>query len=249
MEPSAPRPPDEFFTTQWSVVLRAGDRDGAASAQALSRLCERYWLPLYAFARRRTGDTDAAQDLTQSFIARLLELNVVGAACPERGRFRAFLLTAFKNFLTNEHEHAAARKRGGGLRPLSLDFLSLDFDSGEARLRLEPEDGATPERLFERRWALALLDGVMEKLAAEHAAAGKTRSFELLRGTLVGDRDAQPYVEIGAELGLSTDAARQAARRLRVRYRELLREAVAETVADPAEIDDEIRSLFAALAG
>ena len=242
-EPSDPHPPDQFFTTQWSVVLRAGDRDGSTAAEALARLCERYWLPLYDYARRRTSNPDTAQDLTQSFIARLLETNVVGAATPDRGRFRAFLLTSFKNFLTNEHAHGAARKRGGGLRK-----LSLDFDSGEARLQLEPQDDATPERLFERRWALSLLDSVMARLQSEHAAAGKARQFERLRDTLVGDRDAQPYAEIGAELGLSTDAARQAARRLRLRYRELLREAVAETVADPAEIDDEIRSLFAALA-
>jgi len=242
--PSEPPSGDPFHTTEWTVVLRAGRPDASAAAAALARLCERYWYPLYVYARRRTGNADDAQDLTQAFITRLLERNVVGTARRERGRFRAFLLTALKNFLANEYERDAARKRGGGLRR-----LSLDFDSGEARYSSEPHDGATPERLFERRWALSMLDAVMARLAAEHTAAGKSEAFEVLRGTLVGDRDAQPYAEIAERLGVTVEAARQAARRLRLRYRELLREAVGQTVDDPVEIDDEIRSLMAALAG
>jgi RNA polymerase sigma-70 factor (ECF subfamily) len=241
---SDPPPHDQFHTTEWSVVLRAGRPDDSDAATALARLCERYWYPLYAYARRRTGNVHAAQDLTQAFVARLLETNAVGAASPDRGRFRAFLLTALKNFLTNEHERAGAQKRGGGLRR-----LSLDFDSGETRYAMEPRDDATPERLFERRWAFEMLDAVMARLAAEHASAGKSESFEVLRATLVGDREAQPYAEIAQRLGTTPEAARQAARRLRLRYRELLRDAVAQTVADPSEIDDEIRSLMTALAG
>lgn len=162
LDEGVPAPENKrFTTTRWSVVLAAGDRASAGSAKALAVLCETYWFPLYAYARRRVAGVDAAQDLTQAFFARVLEKNDLAAADPSRGKFRAYLLTAFKHFLSNEWEKARAQKRGGGTSP-----ISLDFDSGEKRISLEPVDTLTPEQLFEREWVLTLLDRVL-------AAAGR----------------------------------------------------------------------------
>jgi RNA polymerase sigma-70 factor (ECF subfamily) len=237
--PPHPGGPEDFATTRWSVVLRAAKHDASPTEDALSWLCGHYWFPLYAYVRRRIADTSEAQDLTQEFFARLLEKNVLDHAAPERGRFRSFLLSALKNFLANEWDRAKAKKRGGDRRR-----LALDLDSGESRLSQEPAHDLTPERLFEREWALTLLNLVMSRLEAEFAAAGRARHFELLKDALGGDRERLPYAEIGDQLGLSEEAARQAARRLRHRYREILRAEVAETVGDPSEVDDEIRRLF-----
>ena len=231
-----------FQTTHWSLVLRAGRREDREAEAALAALCERYWYPLYAYVRRRTADVSEAQDLTQEFFAWLLEKNALVHAARERGRFRSFLLTAVKNFLANQRDRAKARKRGGGVRR-----LSLDLDCGESRLRLEPSHDLTPERLFERQWVLTLLDLVMRRLLAECEASGKAEQFERLKGALTGDRERLPYAAVAAELGLSEEAARQAASRLRKRYRELLREEVTQTLAEPREVDDEIRSFFAIL--
>jgi RNA polymerase sigma-70 factor (ECF subfamily) len=231
-----------FQTTHWSLVLRAGNRRDPAADVALAALCERYWYPLYAYVRRRVADVNEAQDLTQEFFARLLEKNTLAAVSPERGRFRGFLLAAIGNFLANEWDRARTQKRGGGARP-----LSLDLDCGESRLSLEPSHDVTPERLFDRQWVLTVLDLVAERLRGEYAASGKAEQFERLKETLTGDRDRVPYAALGAELGISEAAARQAASRLRKRYRELLREEVAQTVAEPADVDDEIRSLFEVL--
>lgn len=239
--------PRGFATTHWSLVLRAGHRDGPGddNAQAaLTALCSRYWYPLYAYVRRRVADVHEAQDLTQAFFTRLLEKHTLASAAPERGRFRSFLLTSLQNFLNNEWHREHARKRGGGVQT-----LSFDLDSGESRLTLEPAHDLTPERMFERQWVLTLLELVMGRLQAECEAAGKGDQFQLLRGALAGQRDQLPYVELAQQLGLSEDAARQAASRLRKRYRQLLREEVAQTTAEPGDVDDEIRGLFAALAG
>jgi RNA polymerase sigma factor (sigma-70 family) len=230
------------LTTHWSLVVSAGRRDGFSAAAALSELCERYWYPLYAYVRRHTTDLHTAQDLTQAFFARLLEQNLPALATPERGKFRAFLLTSIKHFLANEHDRATAQKRGGAAR-----HLSLDFAEGESRLHCEPAHELTPERRFERQWAMTLLDGVLQRLQAEYAATGKERHFEFLKPALTGDRERLPYDEMAASLEMTEEAARQAATRLRRRYRELLRAAVAETVAGPEEVDDEISSLFAVL--
>lgn len=235
----------DFATTQWSLVLRA-NRSADSSTAALQTLCARYWYPLYAYVRRRGVESHTAQDLTQEFFARLLEKNSLAAASPERGRFRAFLLTSLKNFLTNEWEKGQALKRGGGNRPISLD---VNVDSAETRFRLEPIDQQTPERCFERQWALLLLELVMQRLQAEQTAAGKAQQFELLKDALAGGSDRLPFPQIAVDLNISEDAARQAASRLRKRYRELLRDEVSHTVAAPEEVDDEIRSLFQALAG
>jgi RNA polymerase sigma-70 factor (ECF subfamily) len=224
------------------LVLRAGHREDRDADAALAALCERYWYPLYAYVRRRVADVNEAQDLTQDFFARLLEKNTLAAACPERGRFRSFLLTAIKNFLANQWDREHARKRGGRARQ-----LSLDRPYGESRLGLEPAHDMTPERLFQRQWVLTLLEIVMERLQAEYQATGKAGQFERLKVAITGDRDRLPYSALGVELGISEAAARQAASRLRKRYRELLREEVSHTVAEPADIDDEIRNLFEAL--
>lgn len=231
----------DFASTHWSLVLAAGQRSLPASDQALAALCRAYWYPLYAYARRRLGDVHQAQDRTQDFFARLLEHNLLAVAQPERGRFRAFLLTAFKNFLTNEGDKARAQKRGGGQAP-----LSLDFHAGDARYHLEPVEVWTPERLFERQWTLALLGQVLASLRTEYAGAGKEMLFEHLKVFLTGETTSS-YAALAAQIGMSEGAVKAAAHRLRGRYRELLRHAVAQTVADPADVDDEIRQLFESL--
>ncbi len=205
-------------------------------------MCQRYWLPLYAFARRRVADRHEAQDLTQEFFARLLEKKLLASASPERGRFRGFLLTALKNFLANEWNRTQARKRGG-----RREHLSLDWEAGESRLHLEPAHDLTPERLFERQWTLTLLEHVVTRLQAEFESAGKQRQFEVLKGTLTGERSETAYAGLAAELAMTEDAVRQAAHRLKKRYRELLRDEVSQTVLEPGDLDDEIRELFETL--
>ncbi len=239
---SLPIEQSEFATTQWSLVLRAAQPDDSSARLALEMLCRRYWFPLYAFARRRVATMPEAQDLTQEFFLRLLEKNSLAAASPERGRFRSFLLTSLKNFLANEWDRATAQKRGGG-----RERLSLDWETGESRLSLEPTHTDTPEREFERQWALTLLDVVVRRLQDEFAMAEKSRQFELLKETLTGGRAVIDYATVAAELQMSEEAARQAAHRLRKRYRELLREEVAATVETPDEVEDEIGRLFEAL--
>lgn len=223
-------------------MLRAGRQADTAAHVALESLCRQYWLPLYAYVRRRVASVEEAQDLTQEFFVRLLEKQVLAEASPDRGRFRSFLLTAMKNFLANEWDRARAAKRGG-----DRQRLSLDWDQGESRLSLEPQHELTAERLFERQWALTLLDAVIGRLQQEFIDDEKSRQFELLKETLTGDRQAVDYPAVAAELKMSEDAVRQASHRLRKRYREILREEVSQTVTDPAEIEDELRGLFDAL--
>jgi RNA polymerase sigma-70 factor (ECF subfamily) len=239
--PNVPHGAADFATTQWSLVLRAGDRANAEANTALAWLCERYWFPLYAYVRRKGRDVHEAQDLTQEFFTRLLEKNALAVAAPERGRFRSFLLASMKNFLANEWDRVRARKRGGG-RPK----LSLDLDTGESRLNLKSAHIDSPERAFEQQWALTLLEFVVAKLQAEFAADGKGRQFELLKGAITGEGNLQTE-NVATELGMSAEAVRQAASRLRKRYRELLRAEVAATVTGPEAVDDEIRSLFGVL--
>jgi RNA polymerase sigma factor (sigma-70 family) len=231
-----------FATTHWSIVMAAGGADREDARDALSRLCETYWYPLYAYVRRRGLSATDAQDLTQAFFAQLLEKQSLRAADRERGRFRAFLLASMDHFLANAHDRACAQKRGGGKTPLSLDLAA-----GESRVNLEPAHDLTPERLFERQWALTMLDVVVRRLEAEYRAAGKAKVFELLGGALSGGRERLPYDQIAAELEMAADNARQAAHRLRKRYRALLREEVARTVAAPQEVDEELARLFEAL--
>jgi RNA polymerase sigma factor (sigma-70 family) len=232
----------QFATTRWSLVLAAGQRGSPQSSDALATLCVNYWYPLYAYVRRLGHDADEAQDFTQAYFARLLEKNDLAAADPGRGRFRAFLLTSLKHFLANEWDRARAEKRGGG-----RSVLSIDFGTAEERYRAEPSHDLTPEKIFERRWALVLLENVLARLHNESAQAGKADSFDRLKGFLTGEQAAVTYGKLAVELNTSEGAVKVAIHRLRRRYRELLRAEIEETVADSDEIDQEIRDLFSAL--
>ena len=239
---------DTFLTTRWSVVAAAGRGQPGSTAPpdvraALSELCAAYWPPLYAFARRRGSAPDEAADLVQDFFARLLEKGDLAAADPQRGRFRAWLLTAFKHHASNVRDRARAAKRGGGKAPLSLD-------ASDAEQRFGPQlaDPRTPEAEFERRWALLVLDRALARLAAEQQRAGKTRELDELRPFLVAGEEGAPYAQIAERLGRSEGAVKVAVHRLRRRYGELLREEVAGTLADPQAVEEEIAALMAALA-
>ena len=230
---------DIFETTHWSLVLAAGRSSSPASTAALTSLCETYWYPLYAYVRRRVDTVDEARDLTQEFFANFIEKRYFATARPERGRFRAFLLTTFKHFLANEWDKARALKRGGGSSP-----ISLDFDKGESRFHLEPQDDLTPERLYDRQWALTLLKRVLDTLRDEFVRDGKQQQFDHLKQFVSGRPPAGGYAEAAAGLGMSEGAAKVAAHRLRRLYRKLLREEISQTVSTPGEVDDEIRNLF-----
>ena len=239
---SGSRSQRRFATTRWSLVLQARGATSPVSKMALSELCAAYWLPLYTFVRRHSRDGHEAQDLTQGFFAQLLSKNYLNDAQPNHGRFRSFLLAAVKHFLANERDKVQTLKRGGG-----IVLHSLDWQRGEDRFQLEPVDNVTPERLFEREWALALLDRVLERLTTEQQAAGKQAQFEVLSDFLTHDRTAVNYAAAAERLQTSEDAARVAAHRLRKRYRQLLRDEIAQTTQSPEEISDELRCLFAAL--
>lgn len=231
-----------FLTTRWSVVRGASGADMPRARAALAELCEAYWKPLYAFARRRCLAREDAADLTQAFFARLLEKRDVGGADPARGRFRAYLLGAFKHHLANEAERARAGKRGGGAAP-----LRLDFDAAEAGLALEPADPRTPERAFERDWALAVLARAFARVEAEHRARGRGLLFEALRNTLAPGGESASYREIGHSLGQSEGAVKVAAHRLRRAFRDALRAEIAETVEGEAALEAELAHLIEAL--
>jgi RNA polymerase sigma factor (sigma-70 family) len=230
-----------FATTRWSVVLAAGRRSSPAAAGALAELCQRYWVPLYVYVRRRVGNVEAARDLTQEFFTRVLEKNALARADRARGKFRSFLLTSLQHFLDNEWHKARARKRGGGRMALTLDFAAKD-----SQLKWEPAHGWTAERLFERQWAVTLLERVLAQLRADYSAAGKEVLFDGLKGTLAGEAK-QSIAAVADRLGMTAGAVKVAAHRLRRRYREMLRAEVAETLAEGEDVDQEIRSLLAAL--
>jgi RNA polymerase sigma factor (sigma-70 family) len=236
-----------FATTRWSLVLQVKDKPSPDAQEALADLCRAYWYPLYALIRRRSRDGHQAQDLTQEFFARLLEKDFLCGVDPARGRFRAFLLAAVKHFLANEWDKENAAKRGGGRRILSLDGLSLDWNSGESRFLTEPSHELTPERLFERQWAIALLDRVLGRLRDEYVDAEKLAQFEVLQPFLSLDRQTANYTDAATRLDSTESAVRVAAHRLRKRYRSLLRDEIANTVATAAEVDDELRYLFSVL--
>jgi RNA polymerase sigma factor (sigma-70 family) len=234
--------PSLFVTTHWSLVLAAKDKSSPDSAAALEALCRAYWYPLYAFVRRQGHPAGDAQDLTQEFFARLLAKGYLAAAAPEKGRFRTFLRVALKRFLANEWDRARRLKRGGGHTP-----LSLNTEMGEERYAAEGSDGLPADRLYDRRWAMTLLEQTLARLRAEHTTAGKTAEFERLKGALMADRGAIDYTALGAALGLSEAAARVAVHRLRKRFRELFRAAVADTVSGPEQVEDELRYLVGIL--
>jgi RNA polymerase sigma factor (sigma-70 family) len=232
-----------FAATRWTLVLAAaGGEDEPRAAEAMAELCRIYWYPLYAYIRRRGHPSHEAEDLTQEFFLRLLAKDDLADVDRRKGKFRAFLLAALKHFLANQWDRSQAQKHGGGQRILSLDALGA-----ESRYHLEPADNLTPERLFERQWALTVLERVLARLQAEFAADGKSALFEGLKSFLTDGRPAASYAEAAAALQMSEGAVKVAVHRVRRRYRQLLKEEIAHTVADPAEIDDEIRYLLSCL--
>ena len=231
-----------FATTRWSLVLAAGRRTSARSAEALTSLCEMYWYPVYAFIRRQGCGADESADLTQEFFVRVLEKNYFHDADPARGRFRAFLCASIRHFLSNERDRARALKRGGKQPP-----MSLDVETAEGKYQLEPRDEMTPEKLFDRRWALILLERVLARLRDEHVSAGKGELFDRLKGFLTGDSTGVPYSDVAKAVGMTEGAVKVAVHRLRRRFRELLIQEIAETVSDPADIDAEIEYLLKAV--
>jgi DNA-directed RNA polymerase specialized sigma24 family protein len=229
-----------FVTTRWSVVLAAQDKSSPDSAAALEALCRAYWYPLYAYVRGSGRSPHDAQDLTQEFFARLLAQDWLRVVLPEKGRFRTFLVVALKRFLTNEWLHASRQKRGGGATPLSLDAV-------EAEHRFAGEPALAPDELYERRWAMTLLDQTLEQLNLEFAHAGKAGEFEALKGWLTAGRGEIPYDTVAGALGVTTGAARVSVHRMRRRFRILFRENVAQTVAGSEDVDVEMRQIVSIL--
>ncbi len=214
------------------------------SAAALEGLCQTYWYPLYAFVRRQGCQPDEAADLTQGFFTRLLEKDWLADVDRQKGRFRNFLMASIKHYLSNERAKARAQKRGGGCH-----IVSMDIETAETRLRLEPVETTTPEKLFERQWALTLLEEVLATLREEYLQQGKGPVFEAIKGCLTGARDQQPYGVVAQQLDCTEGHARVLVHRLRQRYRQLLRAAVAGTVAASNEVDAEMEHLRRILTG
>jgi RNA polymerase sigma factor (sigma-70 family) len=230
-----------FTTTKWSMVLHAGDSGDPSGSEALQVLCERYWHPVYSYIRHRGYDKESTEDLTQSFFAQLLEKKSLKTADPERGRFRSFLLTSVRNFLSDSRDRERAQKRGG-----DRNFIPLDFSEAESP-KYEPADGTTPEALFERRWANSVLAGVLSRLRQEAVEGRALDRFERLEGFLTGELEGTSQSQVAEELGMSAGELRVAIHRLRKRFGRLLREHIAQTVADPEQVDDEIHYLLTSL--
>ncbi len=232
-----------FATTHWSVVLTAGRKSSPKQKQALEALCQSYWFPLYAYLRQRGCDRHQAEDITQAFFAYLLEKEDLQKAAPQTGKFRSFLLVRLKGFLSDERKRARAKKRGGGRR-----IVSLAIQDAEGQYTLEPASQLSPERLFEKSWALKVLERTMDRLEGEMAKKNRQALFDHLKVYLTTDKDSIPYQGMAAELNMTEGSVRVAVHRLRRQYSRLLRDEIAQTVADEEQIDEELESLFAALA-
>ena len=239
---SFPGGPVEFQTTHWSIALAAADTDAETSSKALAELYRTYWRPLYVFLRRAGRSATDSQDVIQGLFVHLMQAKVLAYLDPQRGRFRSFLLAALKQYLAQEHRREAAEKRGGG-----RETFSLDFDTEESSFRHEPADRVTPELVYERRWALALIENAVERLREEYQTRRKSVLFRELEVFL---REAVPevtYAELAERLGSSEGAVRVAVHRLRRRCGELVRQEIAHTVASPEEVDQELEHLLALL--
>lgn len=242
--PKSPGPPRQSFaTTHWSMVRAAGGTDAEDACAAMTVLCQTYWYPLYAYVRRSGRPPEDAEDMTQEFFVQLLEHNWVSRADRSKGRFRTFLLTAFRRFLANQWDKASCQKRGGHLKR-----VPLGIKDAESRFCLEPSDPCTPEQVFERQWAIALLEQVLGRLKAEYTHSGQGAVFEALKASLVHPQDHCPHGQLAAELGMTPGSVKVAAFRLRQRYRERLLEEIAHTVASPDDVESELRHLFEVLA-
>jgi RNA polymerase sigma factor (sigma-70 family) len=236
-----PRGCDRFKATHWRVVLAAGHPGSPQSAHALNRLCRTYWYPLYAYVRRKGHSEPEAKDLTQEFFAQLLQNHLLARANPLKGKFRSYLLAAMDHFLANERRRAQTLKRGGGEIIRSLD------DTAQMRYATEPITNLSPERAYERQWALSLFEQALHRLKEQYGASGRVKLYQCLKEFLSADPERGDYERVGLQLGMSQSAVAAAVYRLRQGYRELVREEVAQTVASPAEIEDELRGLLAAL--
>ena len=239
--PAASTPGDIFATTHWTVVLEAGKRHTPQADGALEELCRTYWFPLYAFVRRRGHNKEDAEDLTQTFFARFLAKNYLADLSAERGRFRAFLLASLKHFLANEWDKSQAQKRGGGVVPLSLDWQTAD-----TQFQVAATNEPSPDKAFDREWALALLAQVIGRLQKECAADGKIKLFDQLKIFLTAGKGAGSNVDAAKNLSMDETAVRVAVHRLRKRYRALLREEISQTLADESQVEEEMRALFGA---
>lgn len=236
-------PGDLFATTRWTVIVTARGRHTPAAERALQELCSAYWYPLYAYVRRQGHGREDAEDLTQAFFARMLAGRDLDRLDSEKGRFRAFLLAAMKHFLANEWDKVRAQKRGGG-----AVHLPLDWHEADARYGITSADESSPDRIYDRAWAVTLLERVIGKLRRECEAEGRVETFDVLRDFLMLQKEAIPYAQAGEQLGLTPGAVRVAVHRLRKRYRELLREEISQTVSDTGQIEEEMRALFQAFA-
>lgn len=230
-----------FATTHWSDIIAAQRNDSIVRHDALARLCQTYWYPLYAFVRQRGHTPHEAQDLTQGFFASLLVKNFLESVAAEKGKFRTFLLAALKHFLANEWDRKTAQKRGGGRQ-----IISIDAEDAESRFKLEPVDTMSADKIYERRWAMTVLDRALVALRAEQS---RIDLYDALKATITGEPSDESYAEIGARLDLTEGSVKVAAHRLRKRYRELIREEIAACVATDDEVDEELLNLFAALSG
>ncbi len=230
-----------FNTTQWTLIVAAGDSQHPDSHDALEDLCNSYWYPLYFYLRRRGYPREEAEDLVQGFFTQLLAKSYLKAADPERGRFRSFMLTSLKNFAANEWDRKKAQKRGGG-----TTTLSLDFETAEGRYHIDPVDDDTPEQVFDRGWAVTQLEQVFERMRSESVGGDSERRFDVLKGFLTGDADDIRYKDVAEQLDISEGAVKVAVHRLRHRFGVVLRDEVARTLNDADDVDDEIRHLFEA---
>lgn len=234
----------QFATTCWTQILAAGGNDSSVARASLEQLCGAYWYPLYAFARQSGQNPENAKDLTQGFFCRLLEKNYLAQADREKGRFRTFMLSAFKHFMAKEWRREQAIKRGG-----DREFISIDGDEAEHRYGADLREDLTPDRIFERKWAITILDRTLTALREEYHQSGREAVFEQLKEIITTGTPERPHAEIAATLGLKPGAVKVAAHRLRQRYRETLRKEIAQTVGSEDEIDEELNNLTLVLRG
>jgi len=234
----------EFASTQWSVVLLAGNENSPLSAAALEKLCQSYWYPLYSYTRRQGNSPHEAADLTQDFFSHLLSTNALASVHREKGRFRSFLLASLKNLLANDWHRSRRQKRGGGVQ-----LFSLDEEVAEGRYQLQPADESTADKIFERAWAETILARALDRLRQECDGGEKTRRFDEVKTFLLGEKGSDTLADAATRLNMSLGAVKGLVHRLRRRFGELIRDEIAQTVSSPEEIEQEIRDLFAAFGG